>query len=84
MFAYDIVAEGKEPLGFYEMFGEKTDYKVDFPSKVSYKLNMCPKVIHNFVDTGSDMPKSYKLSRPTATGPHYQEEVWSSKRSSPI
>lgn len=44
MFAYDIVAEGKEPLGFYEMFGEKTDYKVDFPSK-PYERRI-PKLIH--------------------------------------
>ena len=34
MFTYDIVAEGKETLGFYELFGEKRGYKADFPPKV--------------------------------------------------
>ena len=34
MFTYDIVAEGKEPLRFYELFGEKRGYKADFPPKV--------------------------------------------------
>ena len=40
MFTYDIVAEGKEPLSFYELFGEKTDYKADFPAKVINRLQL--------------------------------------------
>lgn len=31
MFTYDIVAEGKEPIGFYELFDDKRPYIAGFP-----------------------------------------------------